>query len=94
MLGKKAPNPDGKSVTTYRELLVRKVLAMALSGNLKAAEIILDRDDPKSLNLRHEEIIQVQIAMEVALPPQDWEPRTLIAKDNERRLLPGGGNGR
>jgi len=93
MLGEEAPPVDGRRPGPYRVLLIRKLLAMALGGDIKAAQMLLDRDDPPSLHLKHEEIIQVQIAMEIAQPPRDWSPRMEIVQQPPR-ALPGGGNGR
>jgi hypothetical protein len=88
VLGERAPRKNGTSDIIYRELLVRKLLAMALQGNLKAAEILLDRDDPKQLNIRKEEVTQIQVAMGVALPPPDWKPPQIVADaDGTGRLL-------
>lgn len=93
MLGEEAPPVDGRRPGPYRVLLIRKLLAMALQGDIKAAQMLLDRDDPPSLHLKHEEIIQVRVAMEIAQPPAGWKPRMEIV-DVPRHALPSGGNGR
>lgn len=77
---------------TRLECFVRFLIDQAMGGNMRAAEMIVDRVDPKhSYQHTQTEAVQLVVKMEASEPPPGWvRPQIAIDAQGACQQLEGG----